>query len=86
MIPNPITTIEYIGHDARDIALRYHDVIKTILKIGFELFDAKVKVFVSEPPYGEPLEWTMQIRSCAGQRTLRITQNKPLGSVLISNA
>lgn len=84
-IPNPITTIEYVGRDSRDIALQYHDVIKAIQKLGFELFDATVKVFVQKPPHGEPLEWTVQIRSCAGQRTLRITQNVPLGAVQISN-
>lgn len=82
---NPVTTIEYIGRDARDIALQYHDVTKAILKLGFELFDAHVKVFTHKPVEGESLEWTVQIRSCAGQRTLRITQNVPLGAVSISN-
>ena len=84
-IPNPITTIEYVGRDARDLALQYHDVVKAIQKLGFELFDAYIKVFVMKPPYGEPLDWTVQVRSCAGQRTLRFTQNTPLGAVLISS-
>lgn len=83
--PNPITTIEYVGRNARELALQYYDVVRALNNLGLELFDAHIKVFILKPPEGESLDWTVQVRSCAGQRTLRITQNVPLGAVSISN-
>lgn len=79
-----LDSIEYIGRDARDVALRYHDVVKAIQGLVCGLFDARIKIFVEEPDQNDRLEWTAQIRSCAGQQTLRITQNVPLGAVSIS--
>lgn len=80
------TTITYIGNDVHATLKAHPDVVQAVHKLCLGLFDASIKIHVMSPfRNAEPLEWTVDIASPKGRRTLAVKQRVPAGSIAISD-
>jgi len=78
--------ISFYGDDVRKTLTDNYDVVRAIWAACATLIDATIKIHVFPRVVdSQPLEWSMNISSPVGRKTVTVTQRVPAGGVLFTD-